>query len=556
MKRITLIIFVLILLLQTLFSEEIDISTGKLIIKQNPKVQEGDVTIESADIYFESDELRFEHNTYKKEIDYLGQFVRYTYHLHKGWNYVTFPMFGKLAKGNIDTDPIFADPENGDYSLFQTSPCIDAGDPDTDWDEDDTPPDMGAIPAIPHNYDARELTEIWNWVSFPMLDTLTIGNMDAEKVLGPILENMEVCIGDTARVWWDFDHWQNDIGDFHSVDGYKIQMIEPDTLPIPGFLEDPSTVIFLEPEDWNWISYFLTYSQKPENAFPDTIWNEYLNCIKAQDWSMFKWNDIWFGEEGTLNYGELYVVECDDSCSFSWVQSGESEERYEKEETEYFTYEEKSDYEPVMIDTVYGDTTIVEIGVFEGDVCVGASKVKDYPVQILAYVYEDSIVGSKDGQSGGGPLTFQLYCNSGKGNAHNKVEMVKNVKVLDFETSTFVDKPIYLNADEFAIVRLGVQGENVVPDVKFALQQNFPNPFNPKTAIRYSIPKDSKVELKVYNIKGQLVKTLVNEKQKRGHYTVIWDGGNDKGKEVSSGVYFYRIKANKKTIVKKMVTIK
>ncbi|RLC47172.1 MAG: hypothetical protein DRH57_04510, partial [Candidatus Cloacimonadota bacterium] len=69
---------------------------------------------------------------------------------------------------------------------------------------------------------------------------------------------------------------------------------------------------------------------------------------------------------------------------------------------------------------------------------------------------------------------------------------------------------------EFAVVRLNVSGEPIPEtNIRFALSQNYPNPFNPKTAIRYSIPKDSKVELKVYNIKEQLVKTLINSKQKK-----------------------------------------
>ena len=76
---------------------------------------------------------------------------------------------------------------------------------------------------------------------------------------------------------------------------------------------------------------------------------------------------------------------------------------------------------------------------------------------------------------------------------------------------------------------------------KFALAQNHPNPFNPTTTIRYDLPKDSKVVLKIYNILGQEVRTLVNTTETFGRKSVVWDGKNDLGNPVSSGVYVYRI---------------
>lgn len=80
------------------------------------------------------------------------------------------------------------------------------------------------------------------------------------------------------------------------------------------------------------------------------------------------------------------------------------------------------------------------------------------------------------------------------------------------------------------------------------LHQNYPNPFNPETKIQYSIPKDSEIELKIYNIKGELVKTLVDKKRKRGTYSVIWNGKDDNSRQLSSGVYFYRLKLDDKVI--------
>jgi hypothetical protein len=77
----------------------------------------------------------------------------------------------------------------------------------------------------------------------------------------------------------------------------------------------------------------------------------------------------------------------------------------------------------------------------------------------------------------------------------------------------------------------------------FRLFQNYPNPFNPVTTIRYQLPSKNRVVMDIYNIAGQRIIQLVNKQQKAGRYTLHWDGRNRSGKQVSSGIYFYRLKA-------------
>ena len=92
----------------------------------------------------------------------------------------------------------------------------------------------------------------------------------------------------------------------------------------------------------------------------------------------------------------------------------------------------------------------------------------------------------------------------------------------------------------------------------FALGQNFPNPFNPSTTISYDVPEGNEVmvRLSVYNIRGQLISTLVNEVKTEGSYQVQWDGSDNNGRQVSSGVYFYRIQAGEFGKTRKMVILK
>ena len=102
---------------------------------------------------------------------------------------------------------------------------------------------------------------------------------------------------------------------------------------------------------------------------------------------------------------------------------------------------------------------------------------------------------------------------------------------------------------------LGVDDIIVFPEV-FALRQNYPNPFNPVTTIAYDIPEIANVRIDMYNILGQKVRTLVNGTHQPGMYHVRWNGTNDFGNLVSSGMYFYRISSEEFISVKKLVLMK
>jgi hypothetical protein len=88
--------------------------------------------------------------------------------------------------------------------------------------------------------------------------------------------------------------------------------------------------------------------------------------------------------------------------------------------------------------------------------------------------------------------------------------------------------------------------------VTFEMAQNYPNPFNPTTTIGFSLPSDAKVRLDVYSTTGRLVRNLVNESYGAGYHSVKWDGRNNGGSNVASGMYIYKIQAGKYTKTMKM----
>ncbi|MFH2034949.1 MAG: S8 family serine peptidase [Candidatus Zixiibacteriota bacterium] len=96
---------------------------------------------------------------------------------------------------------------------------------------------------------------------------------------------------------------------------------------------------------------------------------------------------------------------------------------------------------------------------------------------------------------------------------------------------------------------------NLLPD-QFGLAQNYPNPFNPSTSIYYNLPKAADVAINIYNLLGQKVKTLINLHQRAGQYQIIWDGTNDRGGKISSGIYFYRMETEEFSQTRKMLLLK
>jgi len=121
-------------------------------------------------------------------------------------------------------------------------------------------------------------------------------------------------------------------------------------------------------------------------------------------------------------------------------------------------------------------------------------------------------------------------------------------KVLCDVLSYFYNDPSYCD-------NLG-PGVDVPPTSHPFYAKNWPNPFNPITKIEFSLPREGHVSLKVYNVRGELVRTLVDENRPAGPQVVEWDGSNDRGHSVASGVYFYETRTAGKSTIQKMALVK
>jgi hypothetical protein len=145
-----------------------------------------------------------------------------------------------------------------------------------------------------------------------------------------------------------------------------------------------------------------------------------------------------------------------------------------------------------------------------------------------------------------------------------------SVKSIDLSTTTTTNPDhslmfVYSDANgqikdmapELSGLSVAMQASDVKPlPTVFALRQNAPNPFNPSTSIVYDLPKATNVRLEIYNVLGQKVKTLVDGYQNAGTQNIIWDGRDQSGASVASGIYFYRINAGDFNATKKMMMLK
>jgi hypothetical protein len=132
--------------------------------------------------------------------------------------------------------------------------------------------------------------------------------------------------------------------------------------------------------------------------------------------------------------------------------------------------------------------------------------------------------------------------------------------ILNAETIAVIPQFFIVQGGKLQVVSgatpVGIATEDpIIPD-EFIVHQNFPNPFNPETEIRFALTRDSHVVINVYNTRGQQLATLIDSQYAAGFHSVRWDGKDRNGSPVSSGVYLYQIQAGEFSQMRKMSLIK
>ncbi|MCK4654853.1 MAG: right-handed parallel beta-helix repeat-containing protein [Candidatus Cloacimonetes bacterium] len=201
----------------------------------------------------------------------------------------------------------------------------------------------------------------------------------------------------------------------------------------------------------------------------------------------------------------------------------------------------------IMINSIMWDNEPFELHIYNSDLHIFYSDIQGGWLG-EGNIYEDPLF--TDPVNGNFHLTEESPCIDA---GTSFFEWNGNI-IIDLDEDEYFGLAPEMGAYEYCFVEAD---ENYnIPHFKTVLFQNYPNPFNPETAISFQLSADSKVDLKVYNIKGQKVKTLVNELLPAGEHSAIWNGRDDNNKPVGSGIYFFKLRAGKFTETKKMILLK
>ena len=150
------------------------------------------------------------------------------------------------------------------------------------------------------------------------------------------------------------------------------------------------------------------------------------------------------------------------------------------------------------------------------------------------------------------PVEFGL----GKAEYVNRITIRWPSGLEEWTTSAVaVDQFFTIEEGSLTTVRVDKKNLSGIPK-EYALFQNYPNPFNPTTTIRYQLPKSGRLTLKIYNLMGQEIISLVDEKKESGKYKIEWDGLNRDGHAAGTGLYLVRMSASKITVSKKILLLK
>ena len=162
-----------------------------------------------------------------------------------------------------------------------------------------------------------------------------------------------------------------------------------------------------------------------------------------------------------------------------------------------------------------------------------------------------------------GPTWLEISSCAGTVQAGSFNEIIFTFDTTDLLNGTYQAEAVIVSNDPdeseiiipITMIIEFVFAEEGLPSIQNELSGNFPNPFNPTTTISFSLTTEH-TELVIYNLKGQKVKQLVNEELAAGAHQVVWDGKDDSGKPVGSGIYFYKLKSGNYTSTKKMILMK
>ncbi len=418
---------------------------------------------------------------------------------------------------------------------------------------------ISAISSVTQNIN---LNSGWNIMSINTLPSnLTMPSVFSGLMSNNLLIKMQNESGQAFEYLSAIGQWINNIGSVSSTEGYYIKVNTNCQFSVTGM---PVTLPLSVPlsNGWNIMSYPYQYAQSAMPLLQNLINNNQLVKVMNESGQAIEYLPVigWINNINNFNPGEGYSIKVNQNVNLNYPNQRTNEitladmqmtAKRKLSQPVHFVknwsgngykhhnfYIIANDYLNSMLNN--GD----EIAVFDGENCVASVVVngEETYYSLIASMREiDSEIAN--GYTKDHSFTISIYSNQ---NEYSNVSF----EVVTGETSFSEGSSTAIQINNL------LSNDNLLMPKLTEIKSIYPNPFNPTTTIQYSLNKNDKVEIDIYNIKGQKVKTLISSHQNAGNYQVTWYGKDHNEHTVSSGIYFCKLRTSDKLITKKMIMVK
>jgi hypothetical protein len=389
----------------------------------------------------------------------------------------------------------------------------------------------------------------WNTISTYLEPDVS----DVNSLLSGIIDNLSMVSSNTGNVYWpsldidEINQW-----DYH--EGYQLYMDNSDTLIISGSKIDPSANPIELSAGWNLTGYL------PDQPFPiekalETIGHT-VQIVTNNSGEIY-WPETGINSIGDMTPGQGYKIFVGSDTKLIYPSLNSENQNFVTDDNilsrNKTNADNKKHYVINKVSTGIASVLLVEIeGLFFGNEIgvwtesgklVGSGHVINGKAALTVWGRNEFLPDNDFGANMQESLWLTLW-SAGM----EKEYPLKIIALHTIDGQIRDQQNLFFEPDAILIAKVEI--EETIPQ-SYTLEQNFPNPFNPTTTIRYEIPRDAKVTIDVYNLLGQKIRTLVDEEHSAGVYQIVFTG-----EMLASGVYFYRIQAGNYTEIKKMVLLR
>ena len=386
----------------------------------------------------------------------------------------------------------------------------------------------------------------WNMISSFVIPT----DPKLAKMLNLISNNIVLLKNGKGQFYWPAYNIDQ-INDWKIEDGYQIYISGPDTLLVNGYSVIPESTPLSLSAGWNMISYLRNNPMPTETALASISGN--IVIVKNGAGQVY-WPAPGINTIGSMQPGQGYQIYVNAAAILTFPANEviPKPSAFIAHQTSmpvhYTAYRTNTGNNAILLISTPGLPDGSEVGVWTVNHLLIGSGVIHEGKALLTLWGDDTMTQQVDGAVSAEPLELTSWCPNQDAEIPLHLPAVKDGLTQAILSAT-------LEYQSNAVWLAETEGGTKVP-TEFDLKQNYPNPFNPNTTIKYQLPRETKVEITIYNLSGAIVRTLVNGLKPAGYHDVVWNGRDDRDRLVTSGIYWVKMKAGDYQKTFKMSLIK